>query len=134
MSAPAPPPYQPPDPSGAPGAVPAYGTPPAPGYGPPVYYGAPGYVAPGYAPRRTNPLAIASLVCSLAAFATGISAIVGIILGHVALKQIRQSGEDGEGMAKAGLIIGYVLVVLGLLFVIAYVLLVVWAVNNSSSY
>ncbi len=51
--------------------------------------------------------------------------IVGIITGHVAGGQIKQTGEGGSGMAKAGLIMGYI----GLgLFVIGLCLLVVLTV------
>lgn len=34
--------------------------------------------------------------------------IVAVICGHVALAQIRRTGEQGRGIALAGLIIGYV--------------------------
>lgn len=69
--------------------------------------------------RRTNPLAIAALVCGIVQlsglFPAGVAAI---ILGHKALRRIRQSGEDGYGLAKTGLVLGYlglVLMVLGFL-------------------
>jgi Domain of unknown function (DUF4190) len=83
------------------------GYPPAGGYG--------GQPYPVQA-RKTNGLAVASLVCSLAGFVIGVSAPVGAVLGHMALRQIRQTGEDGEGLAKAGIIIGWIitgLIVLG---------------------
>jgi hypothetical protein len=87
----------------------AYGTPSGPpGYGYPPPYPGPGY--PGYPPPApTNGLAIASLVCSLAGLAVGISAPVGAILGHVARRQIRERGEQGDGMALAGIIVGWIL-------------------------
>jgi hypothetical protein len=62
-------------------------------------------------PRQsaTNSLAVASLVCGIgqlvAFFPAGIAAI---ILGHKARRQIRATGEQGDGMARAGLILGYV--------------------------
>jgi hypothetical protein len=34
---------------------------------------------------------------------------VGIVLGHMARRQIAQTGEEGQGLATAGLIIGYIL-------------------------
>jgi hypothetical protein len=62
--------------------------------------------APGYPPYRpaapTNTLAIITII---AAF---VFPVVGIITGHIALGQLRTSGEQGEGLAKAGLIISYV--------------------------
>ena len=54
-------------------------------------------------PKGTNGLAIASLVTSL----VGLN-VVGIILGFVALSQLKTSGEGGRGMAIAGIIIGFV--------------------------
>lgn len=88
----------PPDPYGLnpPGSVP----PPPPPEG--------GYAAGGY-PPKTNGLAIASLVCSLAGLLVGISAPVGAVLGHIARKQIRERGEGGDGFALAGIIVGWVL-------------------------
>ncbi len=60
-------------------------------------------------PPGNNTLALVSLICSLAGLIVGLAAPIGAILGHVALKQIRERGEQGEGMAKAGIIIGWVL-------------------------
>ena len=71
-------------------------------------YGQPGYGQPVYVnPNPTNGLAIASLVCSLAGLLTFISAPVGAILGHVARRQIKESGGQGDGMALAGIIVGW---------------------------
>ena len=61
----------------------------------------PGQPAP-QAPR-TNGFAIAALVTSLLCFAP-----LGIIFGHISLNQIKKTGEQGHGLALAGLIIGYV--------------------------
>ncbi len=60
---------------------------------------------------RTNTLAIVSFVSSF------VISIVGIVTGHMALRQIRRSGEGGRGLAIAGLVIGYVFVGLTVLFV-----------------
>ena len=88
---------------------------------------APGYYYPGQvAPRRTNQLAIAALVCAIGQvffwFLTGIAAIV---LGHMARRQIRETGEEGDGMALAALILGYIGVavsVIGIaIFIVAFV-------------
>lgn len=87
---------------------------PSEGYAPPPY---PGY---GYPPpsARTNGLAIASFICSLAALSMCVTAPVGAILGHVARRQIRERGERGAGMALAGVIIGWVITGLVVGFVI----------------
>ena len=44
---------------------------------------------------------------------------VGIVLGHVALSQIRRTRERGHGLAVAGLVFGYLSVAIGLVVVIA---------------
>jgi hypothetical protein len=56
----------------------------------------------------TNGLAVGALVCGLAEiFTFGLAAIPAVILGHIARGQIRQTGERGDGMAIAGLVLGY---------------------------
>jgi hypothetical protein len=58
---------------------------------------------------RTNGLAVASLVCSLVApFSCLLLSVLGVVFGHVARRQIRQRGESGDGLALAGLIIGWI--------------------------
>ena len=83
------------------GAAPA--APQVPGYTP-----APGYAqAPSAAP--TNTMAIVSMISSIIGwFAFGSLCIVGVILGHISLKQLKTSGEGGRGMALTGLIMGYI--------------------------
>jgi Domain of unknown function (DUF4190)/Domain of unknown function (DUF1707) len=67
----------------------------------------------GYYPQviqvpTTNGLAVGSLVCGiLEIFTLGFAAIPAVILGHVARGQIKQTGERGDGMAVAGLVLGY---------------------------
>lgn len=53
-------------------------------------------------PGRMNSVAIASLILAF------VFPIAAIPLGHIARGEIRQSGEDGAGLALAGLIISYV--------------------------
>ena len=72
-------------------------------------------------PPPTNALAIAALVCGAAQFVTGITFIPAIILGHVARSQIRRTGEQGDGMALAGLILGYIG---GILFIVILLIFV----------
>jgi hypothetical protein len=52
---------------------------------------------------RTNTLAILALVFGLLG-----SSIVPIVLGFVALGQIRRTGEQGRGMAIAGVVLGFI--------------------------
>jgi hypothetical protein len=83
---------------------PYYG--PQPAY-PPYQQPYPPYAAYPPAPP-TNGLAIAALVCGVGGFVIGLSFIPAIICGHIARRQIRQTGEQGAGLALAGLILGYV--------------------------
>jgi hypothetical protein len=80
--------------------------------------------------RSTSPLAIVSLVAGIAAWSLlpVIGAIVAIVCGHLARGEIRRSqGQlEGDGLAIAGLVLGYVQIAFGLivlLFAIAAVLL-----------
>ncbi|HWR85487.1 MAG TPA: DUF4190 domain-containing protein [Rhodoglobus sp.] len=75
------------------------------------------YSQPTAPAGQTNVLAIIALI---AAF---VVAPVGIILGFIARNQIKTSGEGGDGLAKAGIIIGIVFTVLGLLGIILSVVL-----------
>lgn len=136
-------PYVPPDPYAAPASgTPSSGQPYAPQYGAqpgpqqyagqPPPYGAPQFGAqpygPGYpATRGTNGLAIASMVCSLAGLVTCISAPIGIVLGHVAKKQIAQTGEEGDGLATAGLVVGYILTGLTALACVGWLFVAIFA-------
>lgn len=71
----------------------------------------------------TNTMAILSLVFSLAGLVTsGVTCIVGVILGHVARNQIKRTGEQGDGLALAGLITGYGLIGLWVLGIFGYLL------------
>jgi hypothetical protein len=130
--------YEPPGGSGPTSGVAPGSTPPHPGYPPPQPgqqpypppYGYPGY-GYGYpyaAPRSTNGLAVASLITSVVGLATflcygiGIAAgVVGAILGHVARRQIRSTGQDGAGLALAGIIVGWIAAAIGVLGVLLLV-------------
>ena len=67
----------------------------------------------------TNGLAIASLACGIAQFAFGpLATIPAIVLGHMARSQIRRTGEQGAGLALAGLILGWGAVILGVIVIV----------------
>ena len=109
-------PWMPAPPAQQPGSYPP--PPPPHAYG----YGYPGYGYP--VARRTNGLAIASMVVSIASLfmCWGLTGIVGALMGHAARKQINQRGEDGAGLATAGIIVGWIgtgISVLAIGFVIA---------------
>ncbi|MFM6977367.1 MAG: DUF4190 domain-containing protein [Micrococcales bacterium] len=69
-------------------------------------------------------------VVSLATAVTGFGAIAGIITGHIALTQIKQSGQAGRGLAIAGLAIGYAGIALGILVGVGKVALAIWGFRN----
>ncbi|WP_054816892.1 DUF4190 domain-containing protein [Nocardia arizonensis] len=77
---------------------PNYGYPQPPGYQP---YGQP-------TSQGTNGMAIGALVASLIGLCTcSIGSIVGIILGVISLNQLKERpGQDGRGMALAGIWVG----------------------------
>jgi hypothetical protein len=70
---------------------------------------------------RTNALAIASLACGLAQFVFGpLTAIPAIVFGHMARHQIKRTGEQGAGLALAGLILGWATVILGIVLIVVF--------------
>ncbi|MET9565713.1 DUF4190 domain-containing protein [Streptomyces tauricus] len=107
-------PQQPPQgqqPQGPYGAYPGQGPAPYPGQGPgpyppqgPAPYGyqpwGQGY-SPYAAPAPFNGLAISALVLGVLCFLP----LVGLVLGLVALGQIKKKGERGKGMAIAGIVL-----------------------------
>lgn len=113
--------------------APAVGLPPPTGQ--PVLLPAPAGVVPvglpqvGYlvGPRPTNGMAIAALVCSL------VLAPLGIIFGHISLAQIKRTGEDGRGMAIAGLVIGYLSTVGALIGILVLVGVIGGAIHDIDS-
>ena len=104
------PPYPPPPPYGA----------PPPGYGPPpTGYPAPGYGAYGPPAQKTNQPGdrLAGGVRRRGSVPSAhrvIGSIVGIVLGIVAMNQIKESGEDGQGLAIAGIAVGALSLLIGL--------------------
>jgi uncharacterized protein YacL len=86
---------------------------PAPAYN---AYGQQPYGQQPYAqqggPAKYNVLAIVSLVSAF------FISLVAIITGHIALGQIKRTGEQGRGLAIAGLVLGYIGVIGGIIIAI----------------
>jgi outer membrane lipoprotein SlyB len=60
-------------------------------------------------PSRTNGLAGVSLGFGIGQILLPIlGALVAIVCGHVARSQIRRTGEQGDGLAVAGMVLGYI--------------------------
>lgn len=140
---PAPPQHPPPDPHAPvdypagpelPPAVQGSAYPPPPWYGPPPQ--APGYPYAGYdhggydpyrpaTPPGTNGKATAALVTSLVGLlCCGLPSIVGLILGIVAMRETRSTGQDGYGLALAGVVIGALVTIGYALYFLLVVVLV----------
>ncbi len=85
-----------------------YGAYPQPGYPPPY----PGYGQPYPVSRGTNTMAILALVFGI------LLAPLGLVFGFVARSQIKKTGEDGDGLALAGIIIGGVFTLLFVAYIV----------------
>lgn len=70
--------------------------------------------APVYAPAgpRTNVLAIVGFILAF------VVTVAGIIVSAIALRQIKQTGEGGHGLALAGVIIGIVFTVFWIIYIV----------------
>ena len=120
----------PPPPAGQSSTTPTHiaGQQSAPTSSVPVGPGGPLYTPAG-AGSRTNTLAVVSLVAGIGSFfahiVPGIGgftvALIAVITGYMARKQIKETGEQGMGMATAGMIIGIVHIALLVLLVIVLI-------------
>ncbi len=134
MSQPPGEPEQPPSPYEPPPYGQPYGHPQQPPWGqqppyaPQPPYGQ--YGPPGQGPRGGGPnmLAILSLVFAF------VFAPAGIVLGHLAKRQIRQTGEEGSQLASWGLILSYIFTAIGLLVCCGWIGLVIWANSDNGHY
>ncbi len=79
-------------------------------------------------PRPTNTLAIIALVTAF------VFAPAGIICGIIARRQIKQTGEQGDGMALAGLILGIVFTLIFVVLVVIWLLFIAAAVTVVSHF
>ncbi|MCZ7425928.1 DUF4190 domain-containing protein [Micromonospora sp. WMMA1949] len=125
-------PYEPPS-HGQPYGQPQYGQQhpqwgQQPPYAPQPPYGQYGPPGQGPGPRGTNVLAILSLVFAF------VFAPAGIVCGHLAKRQIRQTGEDGDQLANWGLILSYIFTVIGILVCCGWIGLAFWANSDTSTY
>jgi hypothetical protein len=103
--------------------------PPSNPYGPPAGYGY-------QPPKPTNGLAIGSMVTSIAGAVFlclygvgGIVGLVGAILGHVAMRQIKANDQNGRGMALAGVIVGWIAFAL-MIVIVAVIVIFFIAVSD----
>lgn len=102
-----------------------------PGAYPPAAYQPAAQPYPVHSP--TNGYAVASLICGIGVFMVGVTFIPAIICGHIARAQIKRTGQDGDGLALAGLILGYIGLV-SVVAIVAFVVIMMVAVAGSASY
>lgn len=82
-------------------------------------------------PMQQNGMAIASMVLGICVFFTcGFTGLIAVPLGHIARSKIRNSAtpQSGDGMALAGLIMGY----LGVAIFVGYMVLIVIGIVSES--
>jgi hypothetical protein len=71
--------------------------------------------------RRQEPLAVASLVLAIAGFVVCpiVCSVIALVLGYQARTKLRSDPSlEGEGLAKAGVILGWIGIGVGVLLVI----------------
>ncbi|MFW7414158.1 DUF4190 domain-containing protein [Demequina sp. SO4-18] len=133
----------PPPPQGQPQSAPQQGQ---PQYGQPQYAAPPPNAQPQYAqgqyqqpygvhtgPRpgtEKNWMNITSLVLGIVGLFTWFTAIGGIILGHMGRSAEKKGQADNGGLGLAGLIISYIVMVLGLIALVGFFLFFGWFVSE----
>lgn len=108
-------PTQPQGPTGYPQPYPAY----------------PSYPAYGYPQHRgTSGMAIGALVCSALGLVVCLPAPIGVILGIMAMRETKRTGQEGHALALAAVIIGG-LVTAGIVLYILFLIVMVAATSSS---
>ena len=64
--------------------------------------------------QKTSGLAVAAFILSLSGFG-----FIAAIMGHVAMGQIKRTGDGGNGLAIAAVVIGWLSFALGLFWLVA---------------
>jgi hypothetical protein len=82
-------------------------------------------------PPRTNSKAVGALVCGVSGVFVGVTAIPAIVLGHMARREIRRTGEQGDGLAVGGLVLGYVVTIVMVVAVALMVALITAVVHEA---
>lgn len=87
-----------------------------------------------YSPaQQTSPLALISLISGILGWLGlfGLGGIVAVITGHMAISEIAKSAGrlTGDGMAKAGLILGYLNIAITIIGICLGILLLLLGVS-----
>jgi len=82
---------------------------------------------------KTNTLAVVSLVTGIVGWVAMpvVASLAAIVTGHMARKQIRErhGTETGDGLALAGLVLGYLSLVFGIIGIVFAVLMIVGTIG-----
>jgi hypothetical protein len=107
---------------------------PATASSPSGYYGVAGTPVVQITQPKSKPFDDWTVLAIAALFASCIGlTIPGVVMGHLALHKIKQTGQAGRGLAIAALIVGYVLTVVILLAVAAWVIFLIWTASVANS-
>ncbi|WP_022892874.1 DUF4190 domain-containing protein [Agromyces subbeticus] len=79
--------------------------------------------------EKWNVLSIVGFVLSLIGFN-----VVAIVLGFIALNQVKKTGERGRGLAIAAIIIGFVYIVIGIIFFVVFASIIASNPNITTTY
>lgn len=87
---------------------------------------------------RTSNMAVISLIFGILSyvFIPFIGALIAVICGHAARAEIRRAPPgtiDGDGMALAGLILGWIQIALCIIGVVVVVLFIMGAITAASA-
>jgi hypothetical protein len=96
-------------------------------YGNP-YYGQQGYGYPqqAYAAPQTNTMAILGLVFAF------VFPPLGVVFGFMGRNQIKRTGEGGEGLALAGIIVGGIFTAIIVLYIVFIVVIIGAAISSGA--
>jgi hypothetical protein len=85
---------------------------------------------------RTNSMAVGALVSGIVAWiaAPFVAGVVAVVLGHIARGQIRRNGEEGDGMAVGGLVLGYTNILFSMIVIGGFIAILagaLWLTDSS---
>ena len=90
----------------------------------------------GEAGNKMAPLAVASFVLGVVGMTAlpFLGSVLAIVFGHVALRQVHasQGRQGGKGLAIAGLVMGYLVVIPGVIFFIVFVAIIALAPSGTA--
>lgn len=91
------------------------------------------YAAPATSYAPAKPWNVLSIVSLVAAVLVGFG-LVAVITGHIALSQIKKTGDQGRVLAIIGLVLGYLEILGGIIFTIFWIGIFIAAASSGYSY